>query len=315
MIKLYSGSDNTFSYHKAIQEIEKENLVKIDLFKDNIERLFDECSSFSLFDDIKNIIVFNCDFLNANKSKNSLSKKEEERLINTLTNLPSSFNLNIVLNTKLINCSLLTELKKLPIKFIQVDELTDNDYYQLFNKLAKENDKKVDKTIYDEFIKRIDKQYLNFINETNKLFTYPDEITLNVVKNLVTLKIEENVFNLCNFICKKDKVNAIKNYRDLRFLNNDPLQLLLIMTSQFRFIYLVKYLNSKKFSNDEIANELSTSGKKVTPGRIYYVLKDNSFNSKEDIENILLKLANIEENIKLNQDNADYLLEMFILNN
>lgn len=315
MIKIYSGSDNTLTYHKAIEEIEKENLVKIDLFKDNIQILFDECSSFSLFEDIKNIIVFNCDLLSTSKSKNSLSKKEEERLIKILQDLPSSFNLTIVLNTKLIKCTLLTELKKLNIKFIEIDELTDNDYYQIFNKLAKENNKKIDKSIYEEFIKRIDKQYLNFINEANKLFTYPDEITISTVKNLVTLKVEENVFNLCNLICKKDKVNAIKNYRDLRFLNNDPIQLLLIMTSQFRFIYLVKYLNSKKYNNDEIANELSIVGKKVTPGRIYYVLKDNSYNSKEDIENILLKLAKIEEDIKLNQDNADYLLELFILNN
>lgn len=315
MKKIYSGNDNTLTYHKAIEDIEKENLVKIDLFKDSIQILFVECSSFSLFDDIKNIIVFNCDFLTNSKSKNSLSKKEEERLINILKDLPSSFNLTIVLNSKLIKSPLLTELKKLPIQFIEVDELSDTDYYQLFNKLAKENNKNIDKIIYDEFIKRIDKHYLNFINEANKIFTYPDEITINVVKNLVTLKVEENVFNLCNLICKKDKVNAIKNYRDLRFLNNDPIQLLLIMTSQFRFIYLVKDLNDKKLNNDEIASELSTYGKKVTPGRIYYVLKNNSFNSKEDIENILLKLANIEENIKLNQDNADYLLEMFILNN
>lgn len=313
MIRFYYGSDLGKINAIALKEINNDNLIKIDLFKDSFKNVIDELSSFSLFDEEKNMIVYNSDFFSTNKSK-IISKKDEENLILLLKDLPSSFNISFINLNKITKSSFLDELKKIDVKFIEVKEYSVDEYYALFLKLAKENNKEVDRKIFDEFFSRINNDYLTFINEANKLFTYPDKIDKEVISKLINMKVEDNVFSLCNLILSINKNEAIKCYRDLRFLNNDSLQLLLIMVSQFRFIAMVKYLSEKKMSNDEIASSLSLKDKKVSSGRIYYVLKDTKNYQYKDIINILFRLAKIEEDIKLNLDNADYLLEMFILN-
>ena len=313
MIRFYFGTDQGRTSQVALNEIDHTNLVKIDLFKDSFQMVIDELSSFSLFDENKNMIVFNCDFISSLKTKN-ISKNDEEKLLLLLENISSDFNVSFVNNTKLSKNEFIEKLKKLSVKIIEINKLNEDEYYSLFSRIAKENNKEVNKEMFNEFFKRGNDDYLSFINEANKLFTYPDKITIDVIKKLITLKIEDNIFQLCNLILSRKKDEAIKAYRDLRFLNNDAISILLIMTSQFRFIYLVKYLNNKKYSNDEIANELTTKEKKVNPGRIYYVLKDCTYYDYNMILSLLFELAKIEENIKLNQDNADYLLEFFILN-
>lgn len=310
MVCFYFGEDYGLTYKRSSDFFNGEEYKKIDLLKDGLGFLFDEISSFSLFDEKKNVLVFNCDFFS---KKSILTDEKKEVFLSLISDYPEENSLIFVIDGKISKSSFYNELKKTGVLFKEVNSFTEEEYYLLFCKIAKDRNKDIDRELFDIFYKSVGNDYLKFINEAEKLFSYPDKIDKDVIFSLVSVTIEDNVFDLCNLIVKKRKKEALKRFRELRYLGYDALSLLLIILSQLRFIYLVKYLAEKRFSKDEIASELSSESKKISSGRIYYILKDCLLSSFE-ISSLLLKLGKIEEDIKVSADNPDFLLEMFILN-
>ena len=99
----------------------------------------------------------------------------------------------------------------------------------------------------------------------------------------------------------------MKVYQDLRRGGSNPLSLLPVFASQFRFRALVKALSEQHETKDDIARELS-----VKPGRVYYTLKDISMVSYDTLLRILSDRADREKDRKLYRDDGDTRREVFL---
>ena len=314
MVKFYIGNDYGLVAFKATEEIDKENLVKIDFYSDDLSLLCEELSTFSLFDEEKNIIVYNY----TPSFKKKKQTKEDDQLFQLLKEINASYNVSFVCESSITRASL-DKVKELPVKIIEIKNLDEEECFSLFAQIARKYKKEINKDIFDAFFlqmptefdykskKTILTDYLRFVNESKKLITYPDKITVDVVKKLIIDKLDDNMFKICALILNNNRKEALKNYRELRMCERLPVELLLNMVSQFRFIALVFYLLDKGYSNDDIGKELD-----VKPGRIYYLKKDLPSCNYSEVENILYQLAKIEENSRIEQMDIDYQIEILI---
>ena len=89
----------------------------------------------------------------------------------------------------------------------------------------------------------------------------------------------------------------------------DVSQIIAIIAAQIRLLFQVKRLYNSGKSNDEIAKILEFK----SVYRVKYLLSDSYYYSEDDLLKYLLKLADIDRDIKLGNVNGNTLLELFIV--
>ena len=122
--------------------------------------------------------------------------------------------------------------------------------------------------------------------------------------------LNENSLELLNYLVEKKKELALKTYKDLIIKNNDPVYLISMLSSQLRFLNLVYYLNKiEKKTKDEIASIL-----KVSPGRIYFTLKNLKNLNQNILDKSFEQLYKLDKDIKIGNIDKYVGFELFILN-
>lgn len=86
------------------------------------------------------------------------------------------------------------------------------------------------------------------------------------------------------------------------------LSLLPIFASQFSKMALIRYLSDRDYRKEEIMKEL-----KVSKGQVYYALNDAKNLTFRALIKIMSDLSLMEKSIKLNLDDADSRMMLFLL--
>lgn len=339
MIKIYYGSDPGYTTHKLFNDLKKNlssedfsSLIKYDGYKDLVSTVIDDCLSYSLFSSSKNIIFTNCYFLTSSNKKVAFSDASQNNfkdLIRYLSNPSPDTNLYLVADSLLKKSGDLYEAinDSADVVLISCEVPSDDEYIMLANKTAKEQNKTITSDAIKALLERcriiasttsfgaksID--YLMFNNNLTKLFTYKDNITVDDINELIYQPLEDNVFSIIQELMNKNTKAALKIYQDLLKQGLEGLSILPAFVSKFKDYALIKYLISSNYDNNEIALQLSKiQNKTVKPGSIYYKKKEIEAISYNSLLKVLNDLAEIEVNIKFNQDDANILLSLFIAN-
>lgn len=193
-------------------------------------------------------------------------------------------------------------------QIIEINDVDKKDEYKVVKKMFESKEVKIDEEALNEFLNRVDFDLTLIKNEILKLKALEHKVSLEDVKNLVSRKIDDNVFDILDGILKEDYEKSLQTYNDLVKRGYKASNLIPIIASSLRFIYQIKCLASKNNSNDEIANIL-----KVHPYRVKVNLKNSYSYSKDDIMALLDELFNIDYNIKTGKISDDQALTLFIL--
>lgn len=345
MIFVYYGKDLGFTTYrvnsdlkKRLDPLEYKQIIKYDCYKTSIVDILSQCLNYSIFDEKKTVLAYNCFFLTKDdkgtKEIDSDSKtmdKSLQMLLDYVNNPNPDCDLYFVLTNNIPSLKESTTTKTgcvsqiLNSSNVRREECKEEniDYYiQLAFEKAKELNKKIDKdaitTLYnrcfskdikDTFSKGSFDFYL-FLNNLDKLFTYTDNVKTVDVELLIKKPLEDDIFSLVSSLLKKDTKQAIRIYRDLRTPSTLPLNILPIISSQFTQIALVRYNMDCRMKKDEIATELS-----ISAGKAYYAMLDAGKLTYLKLLDILNQLSQIELNIKdkpYDKDLPDVLLEMFL---
>lgn len=146
-------------------------------------------------------------------------------------------------------------------------------------------------------------------HELDKLELYQNKIDVNVVKQLVTRSLEEDVFALVNAVVEKNMKRCFQIWEDLQILNKDPIYLIALIASQFHLLYQVKVeLMKGNTAQDGIAKSLG-----VHPYRVKLALPVCHRLSIDAILDVLNQLAELDQNIKAGRIDKTLGFEMFLL--
>ena len=318
MIQLYYGQDSGYVQHKALKDLKKSlsdsaftSLIKYDGYKDPIGEFLSDCLSLSLFGEKKTVVVLNCYFfLSTQGKKNPIpdSAQDYKGLRDYRKNpSPDTDLIRIVPGLVDKKGELYKTARNEGVELISCLSPTDSDLSIYVNQKASELKKKIQPDAVKLVIQYCQGDFLLLDNTLDKLFCYTDNVMAVDVKELVARPLENDVFSIVTSLLHGETGKALKVYHDLRKGGSNPLYLLPVFASQYRFMALVKALSLQHETKDSIARELS-----VKPGRIFYTLRDTESVSYDTLLKILSDRADREKERKLYRDDGDVKIEVFL---
>lgn len=283
-------------------KIDKMNISRYNLEEDNIKNIIDEACTISLFEDKKLIIVDNL---------NTFLTKQNEKTIKVLEEFINNINKEITL---ILISEKLDERKKIIKNLRKIAEVKECNKTKNITSMVKKmfDDYKIEYKNIDLLIKISGNDLGILSQEVEKLKTYKLDkiITEKDILDLASTTNNSDIFDLINYIVKKDKENALNLYDALIKQNEEPIKIIVTLANQFRLIYQAKELYKKGNREDTISEIL-----KIHPYRIKLALEKSKNYSSKILLKYLLKLAELDKNIKNGLIDKHLALELFILEN
>lgn len=299
---------------KAILNKEINDLKKKISINDDAVIYYDIIDINNIVDEALTIGMFSSDKLIIIDSTSYLSEKKEVSNISYLEDYFNNYNSNSYL-LFISNSSSIDSRKKL-VKLIsgkgEIKKIEATSDYLVHYVKDYLDDYEISGINISYFLSRCGTNINNINNELDKLKLYKLDdkvITKDDIELLVEENMDNSVYDLVNSLLKNDSGRAIKLYREFTENGMDVSQIIAIIAAQIRLLFQVKRLYNSGKSNDEIAKILEFK----SVYRVKYLLSDSYYYSEDDLLKYLLKLADIDKDIKLGNVNGNALLELFIV--
>lgn len=290
-----------------LKKLKIDDIIKYDMTNSSILDVIEDASTVGLFSTKKVIILEDCYFLGGNKTIDDLDKIEQYLEKYNKDNYCIFLAYMEKVDTRKKIYKLLSKHKVIELK--KIDEEYIKKYVE--TKLKQENYKLED---MDYFLDKIGGSNLhNIQNELDKLMMYKieDKVIINEDIDKITIHtIEEEIFVLSDAIIAKNIKKSLTLLEDFLNKNYDEIQIIMLLASQFRFLFQVKRLLNKNMSESEITKILGAN-----PYRIKFTVKKLYSYSESMILDYLQKLAKIDHDIKLGLMDKHLALELFIIEN
>ena len=136
------------------------------------------------------------------------------------------------------------------------------------------------------------------------------EITNSDIDKISIKTIEEEIFNFTDAVIAKNTNLSLTLLEEFLKKDYEEIQIIMLLASQFRFLFQVKRLLNKGKSENEIAKILEAN-----PYRIKFTIKKIYSYTESMLLEYIQKLAKMDHDIKLGLINKKLALELFIIEN
>ena len=292
-------------------EILDQDVELYDFEEDGIEAAITSAMTLPFLSDRKAVVLRNCSFL-SDRTQASKEQIETLRRYCEIINPSTLF----VLTAPYDKLDSRKNIVKYLLKHIDSREFTlqqkSASIYEYIREDVARNGLTIDSLALTQFVNRIGNDSTLLENELNKLITYAlskENITSDMVYDIVTKDIDDNIFELVNAVIEKDMNKAMEIYRDLNQIKTDPIWMLSAISNKFQEILYTKELIKQKFRKEDIMKYFRASS-----GRVYYMMQ-NARNVDDDwLMKILEDIEELDYKIKSGQIDKSLGIELFILN-
>jgi DNA polymerase-3 subunit delta len=296
----------------CLEEIDEMNCVKYDANNVLIQEWIDDANYLPLGYEKKVVVVENCYFLQKPKPKNKLeSEQNYESLISFIQNPLEECDLILTVPTLSIDTKndIYNYIKEKG-KIFEIPDLDQRGWKDGVRKYCLETlQLKIDNDALNELAERTGGDVALLQTSAAKLALYKDHISYDDVVLMVTRPLDDNAFQLFNFLLQGKNMDALQLFRDLRVSNVEPVTLISMLANQFRLLNQVVFLSKEGLVNEDIAKQLG-----IKPIRVQ-ILRKNVFSiSEKTIEKTLDNLFNLDLQIKSGQVDRFYVFELFLIN-
>lgn len=298
---------NDYLINQEIEKLKEKNnitdndVTRYDYTETLIKDIIDDATLVPLFSNKKMIIVDNSTIFE------STSKKEDTVVLEKYLSSTNDFTILIFID----KVDKLDERKKI-YKLLKDNNSVIECNTLNINNLVKEKFEsyKIDSNTITKFINRVGTNPYNLINEIEKLkiFKINEKVITDEDIKFASKNIEDNIFDLINYIVNKNSEKVIDIYHDLLSRGSEPIAILVLIANQFRIILQSKLLYYKGYTEKDIASTLS-----IHPYRVKLAIQNSRNYSNELLIEYIDKLATLDYEIKSGEKDADTGLELFLL--
>ena len=293
-------------------QILPEDVISYDMQESTIQDALFDVSSANFLVKRKAVIVKDPYFLTG--ALVSGPEHDIDRLISYL-NSPNPENILLFHASyeKLDERKKVVKLLKKKSDFIKIDapnEFNLIDYVR--RELTRYNIKFNDSTVRI-FIQLTKNNVDKLIGELIKIRDYfsdsPDrELTLELMCDLVSQTLEDNIFLLTEALTSKNQKEAYRIFSDLMTQKEEPIKLIVMIANQFRLLKQIQILQMRGMHEKDIASEL-----RVHPYRVKIAIGQARRFKSAELDNMLKELADADLGIKTGKIDDQVALELFIL--
>lgn len=320
MIILFYSTDAKMAYSmgkKQAYKLEPNrnefNYVSLNMTVTSLNTLYEECEMIPLGFESKTILADGCYFFAKTKTKPKLLPDDSyDKMASYLDNPNMQVNLIFTCQADKIDEKnpLIQQIKKVgSIKEVTLPK--PNEYLSFMERYFSSRGCKIETDAANELINRVGTDYGRFMQEIDKLASYAngENISLRNVETLVASKDEDDAFALSNALIRKDIKKAISIYRHLKLMSSDEVRLIGMLSSQFRFMDMVMFLDDRGMDSYGIAREL-----KASPYRVEITLRNLYGVKRENLSNIIESLYLADKDILSGRCSAEFAFERFLAN-
>jgi len=300
-----------FLINQEIDKIKNNNniddidIVRYDLENTKIENIIEDASSISLFGNKKLIIVDNSYIFTGTTNKKLIEQNTD--ILTSYLNNPSN---NIII-FKILK-EKLDERKKIVKLFKEKGIVKDFNRTNNINKYVVDmfDNYKIDNNNINLLIDRVGNNLEILNQEIEKIKQYKDtdlNVTSDDIINLTSKNIDTDFFTLIENIVSKNKEKALESYFEI-IKEEEPIKIIVVLSNKFRLIYQAKNLYKKGYSEKDISSMLDAH-----PYVIKKCLETGRNYSDKTLLECLLKLANLDIDIKNGKIDKNIGLELFIM--
>ena len=291
--------------------IDEFNYIRINAKETLVQDIAYECSLVPFMGN-KVIRIDNPYFLDSSKERVSIEKEQDyQELIKYINNPNELVDVIFVLENKNVNKK--NEIYKLIEKKgkvifeegLSLDTLSQTGRIYFLKKGVD-----IKEEALNLLLERTGDNVSLFIQEAEKLSLYSKEINVDDVKALVPIPLEQNAFSICDNLISGQTTSALKIYRDMLTLKEEPVRLIALLASQFRLYCQISYLYTIEKNNQEDIAALL----KIHPYRVKLMCRNLIKITYYQLLNVIDSLFNLDLKIKSMEIEPSLGLELFIIN-
>ncbi|MEK4923528.1 DNA polymerase III subunit delta [Cytobacillus sp. FSL R5-0569] len=296
--------------HALLPEELDFNLSTYDLEETPIEVALEDAETFPFMGERRLIILHNPYFLTADKGKAKV-----EHQLNALENYlkdPAPYTILVFSGAyeKLDERKKLTKHIKKSAAVLEAKQLNEKELHFWMRDRASKNGVQIDEEAINLLLTLSGMNLFMLTSEMDKLALYGSDerrITVEMVDQLVSRSLEQNIFTLVEKVVHRDIEAALRIFYDLLKLNEEPIKILAVITNQFRLIYQVKELSRRGYGQNQIAGYIKTH-----PFRVKLAAGQARLFSEEELSQIMDILADADYQMKTGGMNKQLLIELFL---
>lgn len=296
--------------HALLPEELDFNLSTYDLEETPIEVAIEDAETFPFMGERRLIILHNPYFLTADKGKAKV-----EHQLNVLENYlkdPAPYTILVFSGAyeKLDERKKLTKQIKKNAAVLEAKQLNEKELHVWMRDRASKNGVQIDEEAINLLLTLSGMNLFMLTSEMDKLALYGNDekrITVEMVDQLVSRSLEQNIFTLVDKVVHRDIEAALRIFYDLLKLNEEPIKILAVITNQFRLIYQVKELSRRGYGQNQMAGYIKTH-----PFRVKLAAGQARLFSEEELSQIMDVLAEADYQMKTGGMNKQLLIELFL---
>ncbi|MCE4046981.1 DNA polymerase III subunit delta [Bacillus sp. Au-Bac7] len=286
------------------------NLSVYDLEEVSIELAIEDAETIPFFGDRKVVILQNPFFLTSEKTKSKV--EHDVKRLEAYLKEPSPYTIVVFTGSyeKLDERKKITKELKKTAEILEAKKLNEQELKNWMKQRASYNKVELDNDALEALLSIAGTNLFLLTSEVDKMALYVQDsklITKEIVEELASKSLEQNIFALVEKIINKRIDEALRIYYDLLKQNEEPLKMLAIITNQFRLIYQVKALSKTGYGQQQIASVL-----KVHPFRVKLAAGQANRFTDEELTRCISMFAEADYQMKTGAANKTMIIEMIL---
>ncbi|AYW48634.1 DNA polymerase III subunit delta [Tetragenococcus osmophilus] len=292
-------------------DVDDLNFAEFDMEEDSVDAVIDEAESMPFFGDYRLVFVENPFILTAEKKTNA-PEHDLDRLISYLKDPVTSTILVFFANyEKLDERKKISKQLKKNAEVIDVAPMNEGEVRRFLQQTLDNEAITMSRDAFELFIRLTDANLTKVMGELQKLQLFAaqtKQISKNDVEALVPKSLEDNVFDLTNYVLKGQTKEALELYEDLHIQGEETIKINAILISQIRLYLQTAILLNLGYQQGNITKSLN-----VHPYRVKLAVQQVR---KMDIQTLTRLYDELIENdykIKSGQRDKEFLFQLFLL--
>ncbi|MGX6962528.1 DNA polymerase III subunit delta [Vagococcus xieshaowenii] len=287
------------------------NFIRFDMEQLPLSLAIEEANTIPFFGDQRVVQLDNPYFLTGERHKVSIEHNTDLLLDYILTPMDSTILVVCATYDKLDSRKKIVKELKKQATVISVEPLKEQELRQYVRQSVEGRDYEITPEALDSLIYLCQMQLSRVMSELDKIMLFSLEskkITKPIVESLVAKSLEQNIFEMVDYVMKKQPEKSLRLHQELLLQGEDTIKISAILLQHIRLLIQVKIMLGMGYQKSNMADVL-----KVHPYRVQLAMQQVRAYDLKVLGQLYDTLAENDWLTKTGQMDKELLFELFIL--